>query len=361
MGVRRQMVMITSGFPRISETFALNELIALQRAGAISAIFATKPGDGRPPQPGVEALRGRVELLPDRSIEAQARRVAERVGRGRGRVQGVHAYFAHRPAAVAERAAELLEVPYSFSVHARDIRKVPRVDLNRRARGARCVIACNPDAVAELRASGARAELIPHGVDLSRFAPAPAPVGAPLRLLAVARLVEKKGLEVLLQALAGLDLPFRLRIVGDGPLRPLLERAAAQSGLRGRVELPGTLTHHQLSEAYADANVVVVPSVQDSDGDRDGLPNVVLEAMASGRPVIASRIAAIPAAIQHERTGLLTPPANVPRLREAVERLAADPALRARLGAAARAAVVRDYELGNCTDRLCRCLENAYA
>ena len=103
--------MITSGFPRISETFALNELLALDRAGAVEAIFATKPGDGRTPQPGAQPLLERVEILPPGPPEAQAYTVAQRVGRGRAR--GVHAYFAHTPTAVAERAAAALGVPFS--------------------------------------------------------------------------------------------------------------------------------------------------------------------------------------------------------------------------------------------------------
>ena len=359
MGAREQIAMITSGFPRISETFALNELLALDQTGSIGPIFATKPGDGRASQPGVEALRDRVELLPGGSIELQATRVAERIGR-RG-VRGLHAYFAHEPAAVAERAAELLNVPYSFSAHARDVRKVSAPELRRRALGARCVIACNEDVAGSFAGMDAPVALIPHGVDLRRFHPLPPPAGRPLRLLAVGRLVEKKGFEVLLDAIAGLRTPFRLRIVGEGPLRARLEHAARERRVGDRVELLGALTHDELSGTYADAHAVVVPSLQDRGGDRDGLPNVVLEAMASGRPVIASRIAAIPSAIRHDETGILTPPGDVRGLRDALERLAADPRVGVRLGKAARSAVEREFELGSCTDRLRRCLEGAYA
>jgi glycosyltransferase involved in cell wall biosynthesis len=353
-----RIVIVTSGFPRISETFALNEFLALDRAGAIEAIFATKPGDGHPPQPGAEELADRVELLPFGSEAAQARRIVERVRECSA--SGLHAYFAHRPAAVAERAAGALGKPYSFSVHARDIRKVPAPELARRARRAACVVACNGDAAAELRPTGARVELVPHGVDLSRFDAVPAPEAKPLRLLAVGRLVPKKGFEVLLEAIAGLSGAIRLRIVGDGPLRPRLERAVAEAGEAGRVTLAGTATHRELPRAYAEAHAVVVPSVEDADGDRDGLPNVVLEAMASGRPVVASAIAAIPSAVRDGATGLLAPPGDSLALRSALERLRDDPALGARMGEAGRALVERRFDLGRCTERMRNRLEEAY-
>src|SRR4051794_33628302 len=106
MAMPEPIAMVTSGFPRISETFALNELVALERAGAVAAIFATKPGDGRPSHPGVEALLDRTEFLPPGSEEEQASGVVERLRTKR--VKGIHGYYAHAPAAIAERAAARL-------------------------------------------------------------------------------------------------------------------------------------------------------------------------------------------------------------------------------------------------------------
>ena len=351
--------MITSGFPRISETFALNELLALDRAGAIEAIFATKAGDGSPPQPGIESLIGRVQRIPAGDPDAQARWVAGRLASAP--IDGVHAYFAHAPGEIAERAADAVGVPYSFSAHARDVRKVPRDVLRRRARGAACVIACNDDVAGSLRAVDADVELVPHGVDLARFVPRPEPIQHPLRLLAVGRLVEKKGFSVLLRALGEAAVPFVLEIVGDGPLRSELADHVASAGLTNRVRFAGAITHHAMPAAYAAANLVVVPSVRDTAGDRDGLPNVVLEAMASARAVVASEIAAIPAAVRHGETGLLVPAGDSAALRAAVERLARDRALRERMGAAGRRVVEREFELASCTNRLLECLEAAYA
>jgi glycosyltransferase involved in cell wall biosynthesis len=126
------------------------------------------------------------------------------------------------------------------------------------------------------------------------------------------------------------------------------------------VELSGTVTHRELPSAYADAHAVIVPSVEDATGDRDGLPNVVLEAMASGRPVVASAIAAIPSAIEDGDSGLLVPPGDAAALADAVARVASDRALLERMGAAGRLVVERRFELGECTNRLVRSIEAAY-
>jgi colanic acid/amylovoran biosynthesis glycosyltransferase len=346
-----RIAVITSGFPRTSETFALNELLALHRSGSLAAVLATKAGDGRARQPGAGELP--VHVLAAGTVDEQAREAATLLG-GAG-VGGVHGYFAHEPARVARAAARRLGVPFGFSVHARDARKVERRELGERARAAACVVACNADAAAEVERAGGRARLVPHGVDLARFQPTPPPANGTLALLAVGRLVEKKGFHVLLDALRLLDEPVRLRVVGEGPERERLERAAD-----GRTELAGALTHAELPAEYATADVVVVPSIEDSTGDRDGLPNVALEALASGRPVVASDVGAFAGAVRHGETGLLVPPGDPRALARALHRLL-DPQVRAELGRRGRELVEREFELGRCTSRLHALLERAYA
>lgn len=350
-----QVAVVTSGFPRRSETFALNELLALDSAGMLRGIFATKPGDPGAVQPDAERLLHRVEVLSPGTPDEQAAEVARRAPE----VDAVHAYFAHTPAAVAERAAGLLGVPFGFSVHAKDARKVGSAELARRLRVAACVVACNPDVAADLTRLGGSPDLIPHGVDLHRFSPRPTPPG-PLRLLAVGRLVAKKGFDVLVEATSGLTLPLSLRIVGDGPERERLSAAIARTGLVDRVRLVGPLTHAELPAEYADAHVVVVPSIEDEDGDRDGLPNVVLEALASGRPVVASDVAAIASAVNDGETGLLVPPRDPAALSAAIGLLAGDPAWRERLGRAGRALAETRFELDGCAAGFVRRLELAY-
>jgi glycosyltransferase involved in cell wall biosynthesis len=353
----KKIVVVMSGFPRRSETFALNELLALEARGALAAIFATKPGDGSL-QPGCEQLLKRAHVLPQGSPAQQAAHIAARLAGAQ--IGGVHGYFAHTPAEVAAHAAALVSVPYGFSTHARDARKVAQDVLTERARQAACVVACNTDVAQEFARTGARVHLLAHGVDLKRFHPQPTPTEGPLRLLAVGRLVEKKGFHVLVAACARLKMSFHLRIVGEGPERARMLSLIAAHGLRDSVTLEGALTHAELPAVYQGAHVVVAPSIQDATGDRDGLPNVLLEAMACARPVVASRISAITCALTHGETGLLVAPGDADALSSALERLAAEPALRERLGRNARARVERDYEVGACAARFHQLLTDVY-
>jgi glycosyltransferase involved in cell wall biosynthesis len=352
------LAVVLSGWPRISETFAVNELLALRRAGMLAAVFATKGGDGSLLQPGWSELDRLVHVLPDGDAETQGRIVAARL-RGCG-VAAVHGYFAHQPAAVAASAARRLGVPYGFSVHALDVRKVDGDVLAARAAGAAVVVSCNPDAAATIAATGTRPRLVRHGVDLDRFTPSSLPNGPTLSLLAVGRLVEKKGFEVLIDALRLLPRPVRLRVVGDGPGRAPLVRAVARHGLQPRVELLGRRSHTHLPALYSAADVVVVPSVVDRRGDRDGLPNVVLEAMASGRPVVASDVAAVATAVCDGVTGLLVPPGDAGALATALTVLADDATLRQRLGDAGRVEAECGFDLHRCGRELCRTLEQSY-
>lgn len=352
------IVMVTSGFPRVSETFALNELLGLDRQGLLGPVFATKPGDTSLLQPGAAPLLDRVRVLPPGNPARQAAALVDSLG-GR-RVAGFHGYFAHAPAAVAAQAARQTGARYGFAAHALDVRKVAPAELAERLLGATGVVACNPDVAAPMRMAGSRLHVVPHGVDLSRFTPGPAAGGSHLRLLVVARLVEKKGLPVLVAAVARLRSPVRLRILGAGPQRSLLEAAVVAAGIADRVELPGPVTHAELPGCFAEADVVVVPSVVDGGGDRDGLPNVVLEAMASGLPVVASDVGAIGTAVTHQETGLLVPPGDPDALAVALDRLAGSAQLRATLGSAGRRRVERDFELGACTARLGRVLAGIY-
>ena len=176
----------------------------------------------------------------------------------------------------------------------------------------------------------------------------------------MANLIPEKGVHLLIDAFSRVAVPeARLRIVGDGPERARLERAVRGHGLAGSVELAGALTHDELPGVYASADVVVAPSIADAGGDRDGLPNVVLEAMASGLPVVGGDVGALATALGGG-AGALVPPGDDVRLADALEALAADAALRARLGRAARARVERDFDLRRCTERLVERLEAAY-
>jgi len=352
-----QLVVIVSGFPRHSETFALTELNALDDAGMLAALFCTKPGDAGACQPAALRLLGRVHLL-DSDGPARLEQAAYYLEDTD--VSGIHAYFAHTPAEVASDLAVMLGVPFGFSVHARDARKVPREQLFDRAQRAACVVACNSDVAHEFDGSGARVTLVPHGVDVRRFSPRRT-VAETFRILAVGRLVEKKGFHVLIDALSQLPGPWRLRVVGDGPEKGRLLAQVQALRLGDRVTFGGIVTHEALAAEYGVADVVVVPSICDATGDRDGLPNVVLEGMASAAAIVATDAGAITSAVRDGDTGVVVPAGDVTALRAALRRLAAAPAERRRLGDAAREVAVREFDAPTCASRFVSVLREAYA
>lgn len=365
-GRANRLVVVLSGFPRMSETFALGEVLALHDAGLLAGVYATKPGDSTLTQPGIERLAEVVQVLPPgEACEQALALVADlraRLGEaGLAEVGGVHGYFAHQPAAVAERAAALLGLPFTFSTHALDARKVEPAELARRARAAAGVIACNPDVAAHVRVPGANVALLPHGVDLHRFRPERHHPGGTLRMLAVGRFVEKKGFPVLLDAVARMRRPWSLRIVGGGPMEAELRRQVEVTGIGHRVEFAGRRTHEQLPADYAWADVVVVPSIVDSKGDRDGLPNVVLEAMASGRAVVASDVAAIGETVRAAGAGPLVPPADAGELCRALEQLAGLPRARREMAESGRRHVEAHFGLATCTERFLMHLTELHA
>jgi glycosyltransferase involved in cell wall biosynthesis len=356
---RQSLAIVLSGFPRRSETFALAELNALDERGMVAAIFSTKPGEEGLQQPLAARLQRRVHRLAPGDAAVQAEEAAQALDGTR--VSGVHAYFAHTPAAVGAELGRLLRVPCGFSAHARDARKVPRAELHDRARRSACVVACNADVAREFDGSGARVHVVPHGVDLERFAPRTHLPSTVFRLLAVGRLVEKKGFDVLLAAAATLQLPWHLRIIGDGPERDRLVEQAKVLGVAPRVTFCGAMTHDALPVEYSWADAVVVPSVRDRSGDRDGLPNVVLEAMASGAAIVATDAGDIRSAIHNGITGLIVAAGDSSALADRMNLLAHEVRLRAALGARARTTAEAHFDVVRCTERLASVLEAAYA
>jgi glycosyltransferase involved in cell wall biosynthesis len=354
-----RVAVIMSGFPRRSETFALGELLALENRKMLAGVFATKRGDTETAQPGAERLMKKVHFLEPGSADQQAKEVAACLQSFP--VNGVHGYFAHTPAEVALHAAARLGIPYGFSVHARDARKVSSRALAGRSHLAACVVACNTDVASEIQRQGARVHLIPHGVHLGRFQPSEEASGESLRLLAVGRLVEKKGFDVLIDAVSRLHFPFSLRIVGEGPERKRLEALIAAHGLARHITLCGAKSHEELPSEYAQAHVVVVPSVVDRSGDRDGVPNVLLEAMACGRPVVATGAGAITSVVVQGANGMLVPERDPQALCAVLDLLGRNPELRRQLGQQGRHTVERNYELNHCTSRFCELLNEAYA
>ena len=389
---------LTKRFPRLSETFILDEILGLEAAGVPLRLYAIGDPAENHVQPDVSlvaspivylrhgGLRGTLaditatlaahvtlvatrprryaavagEVLRSRNRRTAARhfayagRLAVTVERARARHQ--HAAFAHTPASIVRYTHLLTGLPFSFGAHAKDLYLSDPVNLAIRATQAHFVVVCSQSAgqaLTELAGPRARILLAYHGVDSHRFAPArPQDAGtAELRILAVGRLVAKKGYPVLLEALHRLaadGIPLRCEIVGAGELAGEVTDRIDRLDLAGIVTLSGARTHQQIAQAYRHADVFVQSSVVLPDGDRDGIPNSLLEAMASGLAVVASRVAGIPEIVTDAVTGLLVPPADAGALAAALRRLAQDPALRATLGAAARQHVVTHLDRRVC-------------
>lgn len=289
---------------------------------------------------------------------------------GSRRYDVVHAHWVVPSAAMVTDIVAAHRVPFVISAHGSDIflaERSPTTGAFARAafEQAAGVTACSDDLrqrAVRLGAAEARTVTVPYGVDAAAFGNASpdgvrerlgTPPGARL-VLAIGRLVEKKGLATLVDAVAGMA-GVHVAVAGGGDLRESL--AGRIEALRAPVRLVGALDRGDVAFALAAADIVAVPSVVDSAGNVDGLPNTLLEAMASGRAVVASRVAGIPDVITDGVNGLLVPPGDAQALRAALVRLAADDGLRARLGRAARATVVE----GHGWDAAARRFEECYA
>jgi glycosyltransferase involved in cell wall biosynthesis len=400
-GARSRIAVVVKGYPRLSETFIAQEILGLERRGLTLLIVSLR----HPTDPSVHELHRQIAApvlyLPEYLYQEPARvlaawrrvrrwpawpaavrlwlrdlrrdRTANRVRRfGQALVLAaelpadvglLHAHYLHTPASVTRYAARLRALDWSASAHAKDVWITPDWEKREKLADCRWLTVCSASHAAHLRALAPAAEitLTYHGLDGERFpAPgrAPGPDGRdparPVRLLGVARLVPKKGLDVLLEALASLPpaLHWRYAHVGGGPLRQELEAQAERLGLGERIRWLGALAQDQVLDAYRDADLFVLASRIAADGDRDGLPNVLLEAGALELASVASRVAAIPELIEDGVNGRLVPPDQPQALAAALAGLIGDPALRLRLGSSARARVLDRFGIADGLDRL---------
>ncbi len=389
---------VVSTWPRLSQTFVLNEILALERRGLSVRIFSVKDPDGEPSHAKLAKVHAPVKYLSfrcrRRAILGSNLRIARdlpggyvrtlllalRYGRlgvlrcffqagyladflRRGPVTHLHAHFATAPALVAMFTHELVDIPYSFTAHARDIYVDTEPELLRaEAQRARAVITCTEYNRQYLSsqidsASSGKLRCIYHGLDLSQFKftwPRASDPGPPV-ILSVARLVEKKGLGDLIMAadiLRRRGQFFQVEIIGSGPQQQALENQVTRLGLNNYVRLVGAQTQDMVCRAYQRASIFALPCVVAGDGDRDGIPNVLLEAMGSGLPVVSTPVSGIPELIESERDGLLIPPNDPARLADALDRLLTCAELRERLGRAARAEIEAHFSLDRSATQL---------
>jgi glycosyltransferase involved in cell wall biosynthesis len=267
-------------------------------------------------------------------------------------ISHVHAHFVDRAAVAAMVVAAVLDVEYSATAHANDIYVNP-VLLEEKVERASFVSTCtrfNHGYLIELLGNVAQQKVVVdyHGLDTAPYLAAKRDVSHSPRIVAIGQLKEKKGFTYLIDALAllsdeGMD-EILLTIIGSGPLKASLDEQIAASGLTNRVELTGSLAHPDVVKRLRTATMFVMSSVLADNGDRDGIPNVILEAMASGVPVIGTSVSGIPEVVHEGETGLLVQPNNARALADAIRRILDDTDLGATLSAAAQHVVVESFD-----------------
>lgn len=278
-------------------------------------------------------------------------------------IHHVHAHYATEPTAVAQVVYLLSGIPYSFTAHAYDIYLSPRPTLKYKMQMARFIVTCTAynqhylEQINELMAE--RIYCIYHGLNLKVF---PISDQTPLVrsqdppcILTVSRLVEKKGLSYLIQACAILKrrgYRFTVRIAGEGPLRDILQREIHLAGLSENLSLLGSVAHEEVVKLYQQATIVALPCIIGKDGDRDGIPNVLVEALYMGLPVVSTPISGIPELISSEVNGLLVPSQDSNALADALARLLDDDELCKRLSIAGRQTVLEQFNMSRNATRL---------
>ncbi len=389
-----KLLIILKGYPRISETFIAQELFGLQEAGLQFDIISLRHPYDDLRHPVHDRITAPVSYLPEylyqeplrvmrslltvatrqgfwRALRQFLRDVRRDLTPNRGRRFGqaavlaaeapagslwLHAHFAHTPASVARYAGTMLGAPFTISAHAKDIWTSPDWELSEKLTEARWTVTCTESGRAHLQdlAPESPVHLSYHGLDLDRF---PSPTHAPpdrdgsdpsdpVRILTVGRAVPKKGFDTILEALERLpkDLKWRLEHVGRGPELARLKAEAEAKGFQDRIDWRGMQEQTEVLAAYRQSDIFVLASHAAGDGDRDGLPNVIVEAASQRLACVATDFSAIPELIQDGASGLLVPPRDPAALSKALETVIRDPDLREQLGRAAERKVRTSFD-----------------
>lgn len=392
--MKKNIAVILKGYPRLSETFIAEELHALERAGFALTIFSLRMPHDERAHPVHAAIRARVVYLPEylhraplqvwrawRRARKLRRRHALRLwwrdfrrdpSASRARRFGqalmlaeelpadtalLYAHFLHTPASVARYAAALLQLPWACSAHAKDIWTLP--EWEKRVKLADCVFltTCTRANFTHLRAlaeSPRRVALNYHGIDAARIAPPPphslrdgGDEKNPVRILSVGRAVAKKGYFGLLGALASLpkNLHWRMTHIGGGALLGECKRRAQALGIARNICWRGAQTRGEVFACYRESDLFALNCMVAADGDRDGLPNVLLEAQLHALPVVSTPVSGVPELICDGVNGVLAAPGDAQALGHALQKLIANPTLRKTLGEAGREIVTAQFDM----------------
>jgi glycosyltransferase involved in cell wall biosynthesis len=393
---------VVKRYPRFSETFIVREILAHEEAGLEVEIYALRPPNDGHFQDLIARVRGRVNYLyvpaegqfPEPVAGAnllashfwralwqakeevpclwsalgefrleQARMLYQAVQLAREvhckQIHHLHAPFASEATTVASLGARLAGISYSFTARAKDIfhETVQQEDFRSKLRDAAGVITISDFHLQYLRETygplAAEVQRIYNGLDLEEF-PYLSPHDRTPQILAVGRLVDKKGFADLIDAcgiLAKRGRKFSCRIVGSGPLQAKLQSRIDQLVLHDRVALVGSLPQGEVIKEMQRAAALAAPCIVSPDGDRDGLPNVIQEALALGTPVVSTDVTGIPEVVRHLDTGVQVPQRNPKALADALERLLENADLRVQLASAGRRLIEAEFDIRRNTAR----------
>ncbi len=367
------LAVVLKGYPRLSETFIAQELKALEDRDLPFEIWSLRfPYDGKT-HPIHDQIKAKVHYLPEYLYQEPLRvlrawwkaraMLGYRNARGmwlrdlwrdrttnRGRRWGQamvmaaemapevrfhYAHFLHTPGSAARYAAVIRGVEWGFSAHAKDIWTIPEWEKREKLADCRFGATCTGTGATHLNNLAPRPDtvsLIYHGLDLDRFPEPPAPkpprdgVDDKVELVSVGRLVAKKGYDDLIAALGALPdaLNWRLIHIGGGPLKDQLAAQAENLGVAGRITWQGKRDQTEVIAALRSADIFVLPSKIAGDGDRDGLPNVLMEAASQKLPILSTAVSAIPEFIEDGVHGRLTPPGDPIAFSEALAEMITD-------------------------------------
>jgi len=391
----RKIVVVLKGYPRLSETFIAQELLGLEQAGFDLTLVALRRPTDKKRHPVHDEIRAPVHYLPEYLHEEPLRvfrswRKARKLPgfkaafsafladlrrdftRNRFRRLGqaavlaaewpqggawLHAHFIHTPASVARYASLMTGTPWTCSAHAKDIWTSENWELSDKLESTRWTVTCTHtgfDHLKKLAGGKDNVHLSYHGLDLTRFAPfegtRPPHDGSnaaeTVTILSVGRAVEKKGYDVLLRALALLpgNLHWRFEHIGSGPEIATLKALASELGIEARIDWRGALDQKDVLDAYRRSDIFALACRITADGDRDGLPNVLVEASSQRLVCVSTAISGVPELLRDGENGLLVPPDNPQELAYALERLIIAPGLRARLADAAEERVRTHFD-----------------
>jgi len=395
---------ILKGYPRISESFISNEILLLERLGFTMRLFPMRKPRETFSHASVKEIQARVDYLPTELLEdfyrlvlpniflavkrpkqfaATLRTAAEGITAGNGlatlkhffqagyltnqhllkeqNIAQLHGHFAHSPTSVTMFASFLSGIPFSFTAHAKDIYTSDKEKIRRKIARARFVVTCTRHNKKYLQDIAGRSTTpiycIYHGIDLNLFrqtAERTTPHN-PFKILTVARLTQKKGLPTIYRALAGLQqkgIDFQHTLIGDGDDREKILGLIASLGLSERCRWFGTRTHEEVLVHFKASDLFVLGCEIAENGDRDGIPNVLVESLAMGVPALSTNVSAIPEILIDGRTGLTVPPSRPDLLEKAMLRLLTDQQLRQRLVKSGQQYVKETFDNGQWIEQL---------